>query len=234
MPNKYKNHYEIYEEIKKLEKEYIHLKENNEIPKGLFKRVYVATHLGISEGTVTNIKNEYDKEHIVNADEDNFQKEKQIVCSEKIIPLLKDLGYSSNDFIEDKALQMGNVNNETSNKYRPDFRLLDNWEYVGEYLNTAPIIIEAKFIGETDKNMKNAVQQAVTYARRLCSPYIVIATQFNITLYQSKNNYITRETERIYTWSELFEYGNKFNELKNKIGREHFTLHGKEHYYRKK
>lgn len=56
-----KDHKLLYQEILLKEQQYDELKKNNEIPKGLFKRVYVATHLGISEGTVTNIKNEFEE-----------------------------------------------------------------------------------------------------------------------------------------------------------------------------
>ena len=55
-----KDHKLLYQEILLKEQQYDELKQNGEIPKGLFKRVYVSTHLGIAEGTVTNIKNEFE------------------------------------------------------------------------------------------------------------------------------------------------------------------------------
>ena len=200
----------------------------------MFKRVYVSTHLDIAEGTVTNIKNEFEKEDRINNSNTFFSKEKEKVCKEKIIPLLNHLGYSSDEYIEDKALQMGNVNNETSNKYRPDFRVLDNCEVVGDYLNTAPITIEAKFVGEADTNLKNAYEQAVTYARRLCSSYIIIATQYEIRLYHSENNYITKTLVFQCLWSNLINDENEFKKLQKQIGRDHFKFNGRLKYWQKK
>lgn len=230
------DHKYAYEQIKKLEKDYLSMKKIGKIPKGVFKRVFVCCNLGISEGSVTNVKNEFEKDKKISKNDEDFKKEKNQICKDKIIPLLKNLGYCEDEYIYDKTIKMGN---KADSNCRPDFQLLSNIKSAGKYYNSAPVIIEAKIVGEYDDNIEKAFAQAVTYARRLSSPYIMIATQNELLLYFSKNNYINSKgkvegCKFNSSWTELSTDQSIFEKLEKEIGRKHFKWQRKDGYYTKK
>ena len=191
---------------------------------GVSERKFQAYYLGVSEGTIENIIMNKNK-HVDSADKETLQNEKNFVCKQRINPLLNRLGYSPKNYKYNEAIHMGSTS-ETNPNCKPDYQIypsnikrgLDNIDE--KYLNTAMIIIEAKYeLG--DKN-RNWYGQAVTYARRLCAPYIVLADRYYIVLYSSNNNFITSEQLLKYKWEDL-ENKENFKVLADLIGQSRFT-----------
>ena len=197
---------------------------------GLDKRYFKHRIVGIAEGKISDIERGRHKCQF-SSDEEN---ERKSVCEEKINPLLEKLGYEKGKYyFYNKPIHMGNKNNNTMSSILPDYQLLPNQEKLKDELdkkfkNTAQIIIEAKL---DDQKIEEAFLQALTYARRLCAPYIVIATGLKVCIFYSDNNYITTNNPICeYTWKEL-EDENNLNEIKNLIGKKNFKLDKKTQTY---
>lgn len=189
---------------------------------GVDKRSFQAKILNIGEGTISNV---YQKRHKCQLSlEENNANERKSVCEKLINPLLKKLDYKERHYYYNKPIHMGNKNNNITS-VQPDYQLLPNQDKLKDELdkkfkNTTQIIIEAKL---ESINEETAYLQAITYARRLCAPYIVIATNYRLRIFHSDNNYITSKLICEYTWSEL-EDDDKLNEIKKLIGKKNFTF----------
>lgn len=89
-----------------------------------------------------------------------------------------------------------------------------------KFLNTAKILIEAKYeLG--DENGK-WYGQAVTYARRLCASYILLANRYKLWIYYSDDNFITSVIIFENNWKEIDNDKEVLKELKELIGKHCF------------
>lgn len=228
----------LEQEILKANELYDYLTEEGKIKigknghsKGLGRRYFIAKYIGVGEGVVEDYYANSNKE-ISSIDENDIQNEKNSVCKSKINPLLKKLGYEERHIKCNEAINMGR-DAEAKIYCQADYQILSNENKLKnridkEFLNTAQIIIEAKC--EPSETIHKWYAQAVTYARRLCAPYILIANQYKIILFYSSDNFITSKPKFECKWKEL---NNKetFNKLKGFIGRKQFTYNKNTHSY---
>lgn len=229
----------LEKDILKTEELYDYLKEKGKIKAGqnghsknLNKRYFTAHYLGVSDGTVENYHKSKNKE-ILSLDNVDIENEKNFVCKSKINPLLKKLGYEERHIKYNEAINMGR-DTETKIYCQADYQILSNENKLKEridkeFLNTAQIIIEAKC--EPSETIHKWYAQAVTYARRLCAPYILIANQYKIFLFFSSNNYINSDLVFECKWEALNDK-QKLYELKKFIHRKQFLYDQKIHSYR--
>ncbi len=229
----------LEQEILKANNLYDYLKEEGKIKigknghsKGLRRRYFIAKYIGVSGGVVEKYDANSNKE-ISSIDENDIQNEKNSVCKSKINPLLKKLGYEERHIKCNEAINMGR---DTKAKIycQADYQILSNENKLKdridkEFLNTAQIVIEAKC--EPSEAIHKWYAQAVTYARRLCAPYILIANQYKIFLFYSSDNYINSDLVFECKWEELSNK-QKLYELKNFIHRKRFLYDSKIHSYR--
>lgn len=227
------------QEILRAKELYNYLKEKEKIKigqtgysKGLGERYFIAHYIGVSEGTVKTYFEKNNKE-ILSLDNIDIENEKNFVCKSKINPLLQKLGYEERHIKYNEAINMGR-DTEAKIYCQADYQILSNESKLKdridkEFLNTAQIIIEAKC--EPVETIDKWYAQAVTYARRLCAPYILIANQYKIFLFYSSDNYITNKLKFECKWEELRDK-QKLYELKKFIHRKQFLYDSKIHSYR--
>lgn len=135
-----------------------------------------------------------------------LQKEKDV--EEQLIkPLLGNLGYAKNDYIQQWTLKIGRA-------YRviPDFAVLPN-----EKAETCRLIVEAKLVVPTRAQLSADMGQARSYARRLNAEYAAVASSEGVWL-ASKQNDFSAESANSYTWDELQQTDN-MNRLMRLIGK---------------
>ncbi len=229
----------LEQEILKVDKLYNCLTKEGKIKKGknghskgLYRRYFIAKYIGVSEGVVAEYYKNSNKE-ILSFDENDIQNEKNLVCKSKINPLLQRLGYEERHIKCNEAINMGR-DTKTKIYCQADYQILSNESKLKdridkEFLNTAQIVIEAKC--EPSETIHKWYAQAVTYARRLCAPYILIANQYKIFLFYSSDNYINSDLVFECKWEELSNK-QKLYELKNFIHRKRFLYDSKIHSYR--
>lgn len=220
------NYPELSDDIDKAELIYFELKRRGKVIWGdrVTERFFQAAYLGIGEGTIANDIKKRNKQ-IIEISESDKKKEKNFVCKMRINPLLKNLGYSQKHYKYNEALHMGSDNTINPN-CRPDYRVLLSETKRGinenekKYLNTAKILIEAKYeLG--DENGK-WYGQAVTYARRLCASYILLANRYKLWIYYSDDNFITSVIIFENDWKEIDNDKEVLKELKELIGKHCF------------
>lgn len=132
-------------------------------------------------------------EFIVSDINQTFVREKDVE-NKLIIPLIKKLGYTENDFVQQLYIEIGNHNHMII----PDFVLLPI-QTKGH--QSAFAIIEAKLVIPNHKEMEEVRIQARSYAVQLKAKYSIIATKDKICISTPADDF----TEDIFTstWEEL-------------------------------
>ena len=132
-------------------------------------------------------------ESVMEMDDEDFPNEKAV--EEKLIkPLLKKLGYSAGDYVQQMYIEIGNHNHALI----PDF-VLKPRRSTGHQSGYA--IIEAKRSIKNGRQWEDAKGQVRGYAKLLSAKYSVVASMETICVMSSQDDY----TEEIFSkpWSSL-------------------------------
>ena len=132
-------------------------------------------------------------EYVMEVDDKNFPNEKAV--EEKLIkPLLKKLGYSSSDYVQQMYIEIGNHNHALI----PDF-VLKPQRSAGHQSGYA--IIEAKRSIKNSRQMEDAKRQVRGYAKLLGAKYSAVASMEKICVMSSQDDY----TEELFSkpWGSL-------------------------------
>ena len=116
------------------------------------------------------------------------------VENQLIKPLLEKLRYTTDDYIQQMVMWIGNHNA----KEIPDFVVLPN---VTPRHQSACFLIEAKHTIVTRNQLEDAKQQARSYAKQLSTKYTVIASQEKLWVTADSDDY--SESIFVATWAEL-------------------------------
>lgn len=136
-----------------------------------------------------------------------FENEKAV--EEKLIkPLIKRLGYSEEEYVQQMYIEIGNHNHALI----PDF-VLHPKSSQGHYSGFA--IIEAKRSIPTEKQLTEVKSQARSYAKLLGTKYSVIAAQEKVWVMEEKDDYSKCIFEE--NWDALSD-ADVFYELEKLIG----------------
>ena len=132
-------------------------------------------------------------EFIVSEGSQDFNREKDVE-NKLIIPLLKKLGYDTNEYTQQLYIEIGNHNHALI----PDFVLLPKHSK-GHY--SAFALIEAKLEISNQKQLEETKTQARSYAVQLKSKYAAIADKNKICVLSSADDY----SDEIFSvsWDEL-------------------------------
>ena len=139
---------------------------------------------------------------------DNHYVNEKDVEDRLIIPFLKNLGYSDEDFQRQVQLPIGNHNHTLI----PDFVL---HYHVHQRRHSAFAVLEAKKSIRSDKELNEALSQVSSYALLLSAEYAVIASQECVWITTSKDQY--RTFVEIFSWDDLADDDNKYKVM-NLIG----------------
>lgn len=116
------------------------------------------------------------------------------VENQLIKPLLEKLRYTTDDYIQQMVMWIGNHNA----KEIPDFVVLPN---ITPRHQSACFLIEAKHTIVTRNQLEDAKQQARSYAKQLSTKYTVIASQEKLWVTADSDDY--SESIFVATWAEL-------------------------------
>ena len=140
-------------------------------------------------------------------EEGEYENEKAV--EDRLIkPLLLKLGYKPDDYIQQLNIPVGNHNHLLI----PDFILSPR--KIREFYSCYAIV-EAKRSIKKDKELKEALGQARSYALQLGAEYSTVASQEKIWVTSVKDGYL--EVIRSYTWEEIKD-DDKLQELRGFIG----------------
>lgn len=143
-----------------------------------------------------------------------FANEKEV--EEKLIkPLLKELGYSENDYVQQMYIEIGNHNHALI----PDF-VLNPTSMGGHYSGYA--VLEAKRSIKNAKQLEETKTQVRSYAKLLSAKYAVIASSEKIWVTSSVDDYTENAFEA--TWNSLHDADTMYS-LKKRIGSERERQH---------
>lgn len=129
-----------------------------------------------------------------------------------LIPLLRKLGYSENDWTRQLSQKAGR-----KEKAIPDFVFLPSGE---TYFQNAPLIIEAKFDMSSNIEKTRCYNQALSYARMMKSSIFGICDKDRLIIYQEKNEYFDRFNPVFEKHWQNINDAETFRELKLLIGKE--------------
>ena len=138
----------------------------------------------------------------------DFANEKDVE-NQLIKPLLEKLRYSTDDYVQQMVMWIGNHNA----KEIPDFVVLPN---VSPRHYSAYFLIEAKYSIATNKQLEDAKQQARSYAKQLSAKYTVIASREKVWVTANSDDYSASILEAM--WAELAA-PDRFHELFSLIGK---------------
>ena len=127
-----------------------------------------------------------------------------------IEPLLKELGYSEEDWERQLTVRMGR-----GERNFPDYAFLTNKEKGYEL---ASMLIEAKFWIKNNNELEETFKQVYSYGLRLSSRILVIADKDAIWIYQRINEGFDRTKYIKKYWKEL-EQQNEFVHIKKLLGK---------------
>ncbi|WP_016775718.1 type I restriction enzyme HsdR N-terminal domain-containing protein [Anaerophaga thermohalophila] len=128
-----------------------------------------------------------------------------------IEPLLKELGYNSNDWIRQMPVRMGR-----GERYYPDYALLASVEKGYE---KAKMLIESKLYIKTNKDLEETFKQARSYAVRLEASLLILCDKESIWIYEKEDGSFDRANYIKKFWGEINNPDN-FNMIKLKIGKD--------------
>lgn len=126
-----------------------------------------------------------------------------------IIPLLRKLGYSEDEYKQQMYVEIGNHNSTLI----PDFVLLPD-EQRGSASGFA--IIEAKRSIPNKKKLEEVMVQAKSYAKLLTAKYCVVAAQEKLWISERRDGYVSILFEA--SWEQLND-ADTFYELSKNIGK---------------
>lgn len=123
-----------------------------------------------------------------------------------IVPLLKRLGYSSDDYQQQLVIRVGR-----SNKAIPDFVVCPQEDGNS---TSCDFVIEAKLSIPTLKQLDIDFRQAQSYANLLKAKYLLLASKEGVWFASSQDNFIKRQQ---FSWNQLSDV-DVFNDLYKLIG----------------
>lgn len=130
-----------------------------------------------------------------------------------LIPLLKKLGYSENDWTRQLSQKAGR-----KEKAIPDFVFFPKGEI---HFQNSPLVIEAKYdINSSIERMKS-FNQALSYARMMQAPLFAICDKDRFIVYKEENNTFNRFRPTFEKHWQNLNDAETFNTLKKIIGREY-------------
>ncbi|MBR0383790.1 MAG: hypothetical protein IJH61_03785 [Eubacteriaceae bacterium] len=136
---------------------------------------------------------------------DNHYVNERDVEERLIIPFLKNIGYSEEDYQRQVQVPIGNHNHTLI----PDFVLHDH-VYRGRH--SAFAVLEAKKSIRNDKELSAALSQVTSYALLLSAEYAVIASQEGLWITTSKDHYSAIVGK--FSWDELADNDNQYKVMK--------------------
>lgn len=143
--------------------------------------------------------------------EENILVEKDVE-DKLLIPLLIELGFSSNDWVRQLSQKAGR-----NLKAIPDFVFFPKGE---KHFQNAPFVLEAKLYMNTSNERMNAFNQALSYCKMMSSDLLGLCDKERLLIYRRKNGLFDR-------FNPIFDkhWGNiqnpeTFAELKKIIGKE--------------
>lgn len=148
-------------------------------------------------------------EYVMEVGDDEYPNEKAV--EEKLIkPLLKKMGYSENEYMQQMYIEIGNHNHALI----PDF-VLKPQRSNGHQSGYA--IIEAKRSIKNAKQLEDAKGQVRSYAKQLRAKYSAVASMEKICVMSSQDDY----TEEIFseTWGSLSDSDTLYR-LKKLLGKD--------------
>lgn len=154
-------------------------------------------------------------EPIIGLDESIILNDERDVEIHLVEPLLKLLGYSTNDYIRQMPIRMGR-----GVRYYPDYAFFANLKRGEE---TAKWVLETKYSIRGDKDFREAFYQARSYAMRLYCSNFVLASKEGIWLFCSdKKNNFNFDSYKKYSWNEL-KHSDNFHNLLQVVGIEYIN-----------
>ena len=157
--------------------------------------------IDLTEGTVPRL------EYVLESTDDSFENEKAV--EEKLIkPLIKRLGYSEDDYVQQLYIEIGNHNHALI----PDFVLYPSSSQ-GHYSGFT--VIEAKRSITGKKQLEETKTQVRSYAKLLGVSYAAVASKEKVWVMSVKDDY----SEAIFeaSWDELAD-ADVFYSLNRLIG----------------
>ena len=136
-----------------------------------------------------------------------FNREKDVE-NKLVKPLLKQLKYGEQDYVQQLYLEIGNHNHALI----PDFVILPRKVQGNQ---TAFAVLEAKLTIQNQKQLNDASVQARSYSKLLGAKYQLIASKEGIWLFSSTDDFA--EVQFSANWTELKE-ADKFYQLYKAIG----------------
>ena len=142
--------------------------------------------------------------------DNNYVNEKDV--EERVIkPFLKDdMGYDTEDYIQQLNVPIGNHNNTLI----PDFVLLPK-TYRGRHVAYA--VVEAKKSIKNEKELLEAIDQVSSYSLLLSANHAAVASQEGIWILSQESRYT--DVILSHTWDELNANNDKMYEVKKLIGK---------------
>jgi hypothetical protein len=125
-------------------------------------------------------------------------------------PLLERLEYEKKDYIRQMPVKMGR-----GIRYYPDYVFFANSKKGEE---KAKMVLEAKYTIKNNKDLQDAYYQAKSYAIRLQSQFIVLASKEGFWIYYSKNKDFNFYDYFFYDWNQI-NNPDKFHSLLLIIGK---------------
>lgn len=143
--------------------------------------------------------------------ERNIKNEKDV--EEKLlIPLLKQLGYSEDDWTRQLSQKAGR-----NLKAIPDFVFFPTGEL---HFQNAPLVIEAKYFMNSSREKNNSFNQALSYAKMMSADVLCLCDKERLIVYERKNGNFDRFNPVFEKhWGKILEES-VFAELKNILGKE--------------
>lgn len=148
-------------------------------------------------------------EFIITSGDQKFFNEKDVE-KRLIKPLIAQLGYSEDEYVQQLYMEIGNHNHALI----PDFVLLPNF---AKGHQSAFALIEAKYSISSQRELEEVQIQARSYARQLTVKYAVIASKEKVRVYAKEDDF-TQEVFRA-SWEEL-NNADTFSVLLKQIGKE--------------
>lgn len=141
-------------------------------------------------------------------------KEEKDVEEKILMPLLEKLGYCRKDYIRQLVQQVGR-----NDKAIPDFVFMPT--PVGEHLNTAPFLIEAKYDMRTILSRQKAINQAHSYALALQTKYFAVCDKERLMVFKKgKSCFDLQNPVFEIHWAVINTDADVFQKLKKCIGKE--------------
>lgn len=126
-------------------------------------------------------------------------------------PFLVRLGFSEKDWIRQMPIKMGR-----GERNYPDYCFAANNKRGEE---SAPMLLETKLSITTSKNLDDAFIQAKSYALRLQSKVIVVASQESVWIFERNNGSFDINEHLSYTWYQL-NHPDNFHQALKIIGKQ--------------